>query len=136
MQTYPDTCLVILSAHECGEDVIYALKSSACALDYDQDPLFLSLDEVELGESGACKLAELIHEIDPWSVVAIDEESIAVLRAAFKLESGDFCADKPANACGYNLVAVPEFADCLQDQNKKRIAWGRLKAAQHPGAAW
>ena len=47
MPEYPDTGLIILSAHPCTDDVVVALEKCAAALDYDQKPLFLSLDELE-----------------------------------------------------------------------------------------
>lgn len=74
-----------------------------------------------------------IHKWDPWSVVAVDEASIARLREAFGDEAFAFAPDAPTEVRGYLLVAVPAFEQCLQDQQAKRVAWGRMKAAAHPG---
>lgn len=126
---YSDTCLIILSASECGEDVVLALKKSADALGYEQAPLFLNACELE-------NIREAIFDIDPWAVIAIDDKSIQMLGEAFALNSDEFHADCPVLACGYKLVAVPDFASCLNNQEKKRIAWTRLKTAQHPGPVW
>ncbi len=136
MTDFSDTCLIILSAHECTEDVIYALKKSATALGYDQEPLFLSLDKIDKQREHDKSLSWIVHTVDPWFIIALDDESILALHNEFGLNNDNFYADKPANICGYNFVAVPNFADCLNDQDKKRIAWGRLKAAQHPKEAW
>ena len=193
MPEYPDTGLIILSAHPCTDDVVVALEKCAAALDYDQKPLFLSLDELEAPQndnlatadnvsmapqddlatpqnvSAAAQngltvtqnnlttsqdnltapqapqgnsatpqddLALTIHKIDPWAVVAIDDKSIAALQRTFCKESKDLKPDQTACACGYTLVAVPDFAACLDNKQAKAKAWARLKAARHPGAAW
>lgn len=193
MPEYPDTGLIILSAHPCTDDVVEALEKCAAALDYDQKPLFLSLDELGAPQdnnlaapdnvstapqdnlavpdnvSAAAQngptvmqnnlatpldnltapqapqdnsaapqddLALTIHKIDPWAVVAIDDKSIAALQRTFCEESKDLKPDQTACACGYTLVAVPDFAACLDNKQAKAKAWARLKAARHPGAAW
>ena len=61
------------------------------------------------------------------------EKIAGALREAFDLDARDFAGDVPASVTGYNLVAVPAFADCLDDMEAKRIAWMRMKAAVHPG---
>ena len=81
-------------------------------------------------------VAMLVHRFDPWSVVAVDEESVEALKAAFAKEAADFGPDHPTMVRGYRFVAVPGFAQCLEDQEAKRAAWQRLKAAQHPGAPY
>ncbi len=93
----------------------------------------------KLGEA----LAAYIEKTDPWSVVALDKKSIDTLSSAFaNIENnadnnnGEHPAtlkpDKPIEVCGYKLVAVPDFESCLDDEDQKRIAWKRLKAAAHP----
>ena len=77
-------------------------------------------------------LAFCIEKIDPWSVVALDESAIDELRHAFGEHSSALQTDNPVQVCGYTLVAVPDFESCLEDEEQKRIAWKRLKAARHP----
>lgn len=117
--------LLVLSAQGADDRVVQALEASAERLEHKQGCRFASL-----GECG--DLALFIHETDPWAVVAIDDESIAALRVAFGAESAGLAADAPAEACGYTLVAVPNFASCMDDQDAKRMAWARLQAAKHP----
>ena len=105
--------------------VVHALEASAERLEHAQGCRFACL-----GECGDLTL--FIHEADPWTVVAIDDESIAALRAAFGSESAALAPDAPVEACGYTLVAVPGFASCIDDQDAKRVAWARLQAAKHP----
>ncbi len=74
-----------------------------------------------------------IEQADPWSVVAVDEAGLALLSAAFGDASAGLAPDAPVCVEGYMLVAVPGFAECLHDEQAKRVAWKRLKAARHPG---
>lgn len=118
--------LVILSAEPVEVRVASALQSAAQALGYVD-----GCDIVQLTDIPDFK--RFVFECDPWALMAIDDASIAALRAAFSLETQDFDADNPACVAGYKLVAVPGFATCLDDQDAKRVAWQRMKAAAHPG---
>ena len=77
-------------------------------------------------------LETYIYEVDPWAIVALDAKAINALRSAFGKQSASLKEDKPIEVCGYTLVAVLDFENCLDNEEQKRIAWGRLKAAQHP----
>lgn len=90
----------------------------------------------DISSLDAAQLVLLIHEHDPWSVVAVDEGSIGALSAAFADETSGFAPDAPAEVRGYLFVAVPGFDECLENQGAKRIAWARLKAAAHPAAPY
>lgn len=125
-----DATMMVLTSHPVDQAVINALQSAATALGHESGCSVLTTGEA--AQHGG--LASLILEADPWSVVAIDDAAIDALRAAFGAESGGLQPGKPLQAGGgYTLVAVPGFAECLDDQSKKRVAWGQLKAARHPG---
>ena len=121
-----DTTLVVLAGAPVDVRVASALQSAAQALGYVDGCAI-----VQLSEAG--DLRRFVFESDPWAVMAIDDASVDALRKAFDLEIRDFSADIPANVVGYNLVAVPAFAACLDDMEAKRTAWTRMKAAAHPG---
>lgn len=108
-----------------------ALQASATALGHVFPAVFADVQGLS-----PRSLSFLVHERDPWSVVAVDDASIDALRAAFDIGEENFAPDAPTIECGYTLVAVPGFANCLQDQTAKRIAWERLKAAKHPGSPY
>ena len=105
----------------------------------DADEALADADAGDSGNAGGSALgsnpetlALYIERVDPWAVVAIDEPAIEALRRAFGDESASLSPDRPVEARGYTLVAVPGFAACLHDQQAKRVAWHRLKAARHP----
>lgn len=124
----PDATLLVLSAQPLEQRAINALESSAKALGHAYGVCIASLSDA--GDD----LAAFIMRADPWSVVAIDDAAIDAVRSAFPPASQALEADKPVDvAQGYRLVAVLGFADCLDDDAAKRIAWNRLKAARHPG---
>lgn len=123
-----DASLTILHAGALSDAARDALKASSSALDHGDDPLFFDVEELTPQD-----LALAVHTCDPWSVVAVDEQSIAALREAFSVALEDFAPDAPAIVRGYTFVAVPAFEACLQDQEAKRVAWRRLKDARHPG---
>ena len=116
-----DTTLIVLTG--VSVDVRVA---SAEALGYADGCAIVRLSDVD-------DLRRFVFESDPWTVMAIDDASINALREAFDLDARDFAGDVPASVTGYNLVAVPAFADCLDDMEAKRNAWMRMKAAVHPG---
>ena len=122
-----DATLLVLAARPQSQAVINALQSSAQALGHESGACVATLQEA--GES----LPLFIAQADPWAVVAIDEPAIAALQAAFPPASQALAPDAPATALGYTLVAVPGFAECVDDQPAKRVAWARLKAARLPG---
>lgn len=121
-----DSTLVVLTSAPLDVRAASALQSSADALGYANGAHIQQLDEVQ-------DLRRFVFEVDPWTVMAIDDASVDALRDAFSLDAQQFAADMPVTVTGYRLVAVPAFADCLDDQNAKSIAWGRMKAAAHPG---
>ena len=107
-------------------------SEASCGAPGDVVPSAAAADSAAAGGSDPEALALCIEGIDPWAVVAIDEPAIEALRRAFGGESPPPLPDKPVEARGYTLVAVPGFAACLDDQQAKRVAWRRLKAARHP----
>lgn len=120
--------LMILHAGALSDAARKALKASSAALNHGDDPLFLDVEGCAPQD-----LALAVHTCDPWSVVAVDEQSIEALRVAFSVPADEFAPDTPAIVRGYTFVAVPAFEACLQDQEAKRVAWRCLKDAQRPG---
>ena len=138
-----DPTLLVLARMRPTPAVEKALASAAGALGHTAGLAVRTLDAA--GEGGLCSdsgraleasdseaLALYIERVDPWAVVAIDEPAIEALRRAFGDESASLSPDRLVEARGYTLVAVPGFAACLDDQQAKRVAWHRLKAARHP----
>lgn len=124
----PDATLLVLSEKPLEQRAINALESSAAALGHAYGVCVASLSDA--GDD----LAAFIMRADPWSVVAIDDAAIDALRDAFPPASQGLKPDEAIDvAQGYCLVAVPDFAECLDDDAAKRIAWNRLKSARHPG---
>lgn len=134
MQLTLDGTMLVLSAVELSDAAKKALLASGTALGHEKPVVFVSLDE--LFKPASESLPYLVRSVDPWSVVAVDEESIRTLREAFSDDEDieAFAVDSPALVCGYTFVAVPGFEECLHDQPAKRVAWSRLKAARHPKA--
>ncbi len=126
MEKPQDTTLIVLTKQAVPVRAASALQSAAQALGYAD-----GCQIIELADTG--DLRSYIFGRDPWSVIAIDDTSIEALRHAFELDREAFSSDNPAHRAGYTLVAVPDFIDCLDDQDAKRIAWQRMKAAMHPG---
>ncbi|MGN0073369.1 MAG: hypothetical protein ACI36W_06225 [Coriobacteriales bacterium] len=122
-----DATLLVLCAFPPEERVRSALAASAQRLGHKLSPAFAVTEH-----ASPAALRLLVFERDPWAVVALDDASIGLLRAAFADEAGGFGPDAPVEACGYTLVAVPCFANCFESQELKRVSWGRLKAAEHP----
>lgn len=120
-----DSTLVVLTCAPLDVRAASALQSSADALGYADGAHIQQLDEVQ-------DLKRFVFEVDPWSVMAVDDASIEALRVAFSLDEQQFAPDAPITITGYRLVAVPAFAECLDDQDAKSIAWRRMKAAAHP----
>lgn len=119
--------MMVLAERGLDQSVINALESAAKALGHGTGCCIVTLGEVD-------DLALFILESDPWAVVGIDGPSIEALRTAFGGESEQLAPGTPVlSGGGYLLVAVPGFAECLDDQAAKRVAWNRLKAARHPG---
>lgn len=122
-----DSTMMVLTGKPVDQAVINALESAAKALGHETGCSITTLGEVD-------NLALFILQGDPWSVIGIDDASITALREAFGSESAQLKPGTPVHAGGgYLLVAVPGFAECLNDQPAKRVAWNRLKAARHPG---
>ena len=126
MPQTPDSTLVIIAGEPVDVRVASALQSAAQALGYADGCAI-----VQLADAGDLK--RFVFEADPWSLIAIDDASIDALRGAFDLDEQAFAADVPVHVTGYRLVAVPGFADCLDDPDAKRVAWVRMQAAAHPG---
>ena len=126
MATNQDAMLIVLAREPVEVRVASALQSAARALGYADGCSVLSLSDV--GDLQCCVLTS-----DPWCVLAIDNAAVEALRMAFGVDAGQFAADKPAQVLGYTFVAVPDFSNCLDDQEAKRVAWRRMKAAAHPG---
>lgn len=125
--TIPHASLLVLSEGTLSSEAIKALEASAERLGHGQGITFLDtscLDDP--------RILLAVHECDPWDVVAVDEQSMAKLKASFGEAALSFAPDAPIEARGYLLVAVPGFEECLHDQAAKRVAWGRLKAAAYP----
>lgn len=125
MASHPETTLLALTSSPVEVQVASALQSAAQALGYAD-----GCDIIQLGDQPDLKL--FVFEADPWAVMALDADSIDALREAFSLSIDDFAVDVPVNVAGYELVAVPDFADCMGDQDAKRVAWRRMHAAAHP----
>ena len=125
MTNQPDTCFIVVSEHELNEKTKAALNNAVKALGYDIPPAFIVSTDSE-------QLLDAIFEIDPWAVVAVDDASIYTLKAAFGNEAEKLAQDSPVEVCGYNIVAVPGFEDCLNSYEAKCVAWTRLQAAVHP----
>lgn len=121
-----DTTLVVLANAPLDVRVASALQSAAQALGYADGCAIVQLSEAD-------DLKRFVFEIDPWSLIAIDDASIDALRGAFSLDEQSFAADVPTYVTGYRLVAVPGFAACLDEPEAKRVAWVRMQAAAHPG---
>lgn len=123
-----EATLLVLSDVPLGQRAINALESAAQALGHSDGACIITC--AELPEDTAAFLVSC----DPWAIVAIDDASTDLLREAFPPESQKLFADAPVTVPeGYRLVSVPGFAQCLDDREKKRTAWNRLKAARHPG---
>lgn len=125
MEATPDTTLLVLSSRTPEVRIASALQSAASALGHKDGCSIMDAHDVD-------DLKRLVFEIDPWSVIAIDDPSIAAINDAFAFDEGPLSADHPAEFAGYTFVAVPGFAECLDDPDEKRIAWGRMKSAAHP----
>ncbi len=123
-----DPTLLVLCEARPAREVRAALSSACEALGH---PAGFAMCEV--GGMDAERAAAIIERVDPWSVVAIDGTSAALLALSFGKASAPLAPDAPMCVDGYTLVAVPGFAECLHDEQAKRVAWGRLKAARHPG---
>jgi hypothetical protein len=121
-----ETTLVVLTADTLDARVASALQSAARALGHADGCRIVLLPST--GD-----LRKFVYESDPWSVIAIDDASVDALRTSFGMDSSQFAHDVPAQAAGYIFVAVPDFASCLDDEDAKRVAWHRMKAAAHPG---
>ncbi len=126
-----DATFLVVSSTTPTEDVISALQASADTLGHTA-AAFVALDKLTADDS-AHALGLLVCTIDPWAVVALDGDSEQALRVAFGKPAASLDADESVQACGYTLVAVPDFEQALVDQEAKRVAWGRLQAAKHPG---
>lgn len=123
-----DPTLLVVCERRPSREVCAALSAACEALGHAA-----GFAVCEMADAGAEELACRIERIDPWSVAAIDDASVALLAAAFGEASAPLAPDVSVRADGYTLVAVPGFAECLHDEQAKRVAWGRLKAARHPG---
>lgn len=121
-----DTTLVVLAGSPVDVRVASALQSAARALGYADGCAI-----VQLADAGDLK--RFVFEADPWAIMAIDDASIDALRVAFELDAQAFAPDVTARVMGYRLVAVPGFAACIDEPQAKRVAWGRMRAAVHPG---
>ena len=123
----PDASMLFLTAKPVDQAVINALESSAAALGHETGCCIANLGEVD-------DLALFVFTADPWSVIAIDEDSIVALKQTFGGAAAGLAPGTPIQVDGgYQLVAVPGFAECLGDDAAKKQAWVRLKAARHPG---
>lgn len=120
-----DTTLLVLASEPVQVRVASALQSAAQALGHIDGCQITQLEQVE-------GLRTFVFDLDPWCVIAIDDKAIAGLRRTFDLDDIQFGADHPIQVFGYTLVAVPGFANCLDDTSAKRVAWGRMQAAAHP----
>ncbi len=120
-----DTTLLVLASEPVQVRVASALQSAAQALGHIDGCQIIQLDQVD-------ELRSLVFGLDPWCAIAIDDKAIASLRQAFDLDDTQFGAGHPIQVCGYTFVAVPGFANCLDDTSAKRVAWGRMQAAAHP----
>lgn len=121
-----DATMTVLTEQPVDQAVINALESAASALGHATGCSVVSLSE-------ASDLVSFILEAGPWAVVGIDGPSIEQMRSAFGEGSARLAPDAPVSTWdGCVLVAVPGFADCLDDPEAKRVAWNRLKAARHP----
>lgn len=120
-----ETTLLVLASQQVQVRVASALQSAANALGYPDGCYIQQLDQAD-------DLRLCIFDVDPWSVIAIDEASIVALQQAFDLNASQFDAEHPVQVCGYTLVAVPGFAECLDDDSEKRVAWHRMQVAAHP----
>ncbi len=116
-----DPTLLVVCEKRPAREVVAALASACEALGH-----VAGYAVCEAGGMDAEKLAEGIEQADPWSVVGIDETSVALLAAAFGQASAQLAPDAPICVDGYTLVAVPGFAECLHDMQAKRVAWTRL----------
>lgn len=125
--TVPHASLLVLSEGALSSEAIKALEASAERLGHGRSIVFLDISCLDVP-----RLLLAVHECDPWDVVAVDEQSVAKLKAAFGEAALSFAPDAPVEARGYLLVAAPGFEECLHDQAAKRVAWGRLKAAAYP----
>ncbi len=126
-----DATFITLASSRVEQDVINALDSSARALGHATGCSLVTLEEVQERSSS---VVSYIYEQDPWAVISIDDEALHALRSAFDLTAAEFDARTPCIVpSGVTLVHVPNFADCLEDDEKKRVAWNQMKAARHPG---
>ena len=123
--------LVFVACKPVSAEASSALESCAKALGYELPARFVDISSYE-----ADKLVLAVHTWDPWSVVAVDKESMVRLATAFGVEADGFAPDAPVFVRGYRFVAVPGFEECMGDIEAKRVAWGRMKAAAHPGAPY
>ena len=123
-----DPTLLVLCEKPPAREVYVALSSACEALGHAAGYVMCAVDGMDAEE-----IAALIEQADPWNVVAIDEASAALLAQSFGKASASLAPDAPICVDGYTFVAVPGFAECLHDEQAKRVAWGRLKAARHPG---
>jgi len=142
MAVSTESTLLYVHGEPLSDAVVAALRSSAEALGHKDGCSFATPAELAAyaaphkGEAADAECTDVglaLFALDPWAVVAVDELGIVALQGAFGDQSAMLAPDKPVEACGYTLVAVPEFAACLDDQPAKRVAWTRLKAARHPG---
>lgn len=129
-----DPTLLFVLGKKSSAEVESALTSISDALGHIAGYSIITIDELQkcADTNLAEALAFCIEKIDPWSVVALDESAIDELRNSFGEHSSALQTDNPVQVCGYTLVAVPDFESCLEDEEQKRIAWKRLKAARHP----
>ena len=119
--------LLALCSEPPSERVRSSIGASAPRLGHQVAPAFACTALASPQE-----LRLLVFELDPWAVVALDDEAAGLLRAAFGDEAQGLEADTPVEACGYTLVAVPGFGSCFDTPELKRLAWTRLGAVRHP----
>ena len=123
--------LLVVSSKELTSAALEALRASAVALGHGSSVRFECLAGLT-----SLDIVLMVHECDPWDVVAVDSTAIALLKDAFADEADALEPDNPVWVRGYLFVAVLGFEECLSDQDAKRVAWTRLKAAAHPAAPY
>ena len=110
---------------------IEALRKALEAMGYLPDSL--ALIDLAARQLSPGELRILVEQIDPVAIVALDSPSSAALYASFGSAVRD-CVDIREGVkvlMGRKVVSIDGFAASLEDPERKREAWQRLRELAH-----
>ena len=113
------------------------MVKALAALGYAEDALFFTLSRPVAGEDEerrAARLRAQIEAVDPSLVLAVDDEAIADVAAAFGIDRPAWGSE--ARVLGRRIVAVDGLEASLTEPARKRRVWNQMKAAQAEGPVY